>query len=147
MGWRWRRQELGQDQGGWDVQLWKTCNKYFGIFDFLRSFHLALAPSQGGVQGYLVCSPVLTGHCLLLATPGDGWGVERGFDAQIGFRARFDQSESSTPAQATNERPAAFLRGNLGGERGSGELRRVIWRGGPFSLFYYCGRSMVCTIV
>ena len=69
-----------------------------------------------------MCSPVLTGHCLLLATPGDGWGVERGFDAQIGFRARFDQSESSTPAQATNERPAAFLRGNLGGERGSGEV-------------------------
>ena len=50
-----------------------------------NSQYLAPAPSQGEVQGYLVCSPVLTGCCLRLSTPTN-WGVQREMDAQIGFR-------------------------------------------------------------
>ena len=76
------------------------------------SQYLAPAPSQGEVQGYLVCSPVLTGCCLRLSTPTN-WGFRGRWMLKLGS-VRSDQSQSSTPDQPTNGGPAAFLREDLG---------------------------------
>ena len=77
-----------------------------------NSQYLAPAPSQGEVQGYLVCSPVLTGCCLRLSTPTN-WGFRGRWMLKLGS-VRSDQSQSSTPDHPTNGGPAAFLREDLG---------------------------------